>query len=93
MMGLRHLICVCLEADNLHFVDIYGFRGCETLSTEMGSLNYAALASFAKRFAKFSKVYDGDCLRKYKVLISRKMRDGKKMLCDFRFEKHPFPHF
>jgi len=75
-MGLRHLICACLEADNLHFEDIYGFHGCETLSTEMGSFNYAALASFAKLFAKFSKVYDRDCLRKYKMLISRKMRDA-----------------
>jgi len=92
-MGLRHLICVCLEADNLHFADIYGFRGCETLSTEIGSFNYAALASFAKLFSKFSKVYDRDCLRKYKMLISGKMRDAKKISCDFLFEKRPFSHF
>ena len=62
-MGLKHLICACVEADTLHFADIYGVRGCETLSTEMGSLNYAALASIAKPFAKFSKVYDRDCSR------------------------------
>jgi len=62
-MGLTHLICACLKADNLHFAYIYGFRGCETLSTEMESFNYAALASFAKLFAIFSKVYDRDCLR------------------------------
>jgi len=75
-MGLTHLICAFLEADDLSFADIYGFHGCETLSTEMGSFNYAALASFAKCFAEFSKVYDRDCLRKYKMLISRKMRDA-----------------
>ena len=92
-MSLRHLISACLEADNLDFADIYGFRGCGTLSTEMGSFNYAALASFAKLFAKFSKVYDLDCLRKYKMLISRKMRDPKKILCHFPFEKRPFSHF
>ena len=92
-MGLRHLICVCLEADNLHFVDIYGFRGCETLLTEMGSLNYPPLARFAKLFAKFSKLYDRDCLRKYKMLISGKMEDAKKFLCDFLFEKRLFSRF
>ena len=92
-MGLRHLISACLEADNLHFADIYGFRGCGTLSTEMGSFSYAALASFAKLFAKFSKVYDRDCLRMYKMLIYRKMRNAKKNLCDFRTEKRPFSHF
>jgi len=75
-MVLRHLICACVEADTLHFADIYGFRGCETLSTEMGSFSYAALASFAKCFAEFLKVYDRDCLRKYKMMISRKMRDA-----------------
>jgi len=75
-MGLRHLICACVEDDTIHFADIYGFRGCEILSTEVGSFNYAALASFAKCFAEFSKVYDRDCLRKYKMLISRKMRDA-----------------
>ena len=84
-MGLRHLICASVEADTLHFADIYGFRGCETLSTEMWSFSYAALASSVKRFAKFSKVYDRDCLRKYKMLISRKMREAKKILCDFLF--------
>jgi len=92
-MGLKHLICACVEADTLHFADIYGFRGCETLSTEMGSFNYAALASFAKLFAKFSKVYDRDCLRKYKMLISGKMGDAKKFLCDFLFEKRLFSRF
>jgi len=92
-MGLRHLICACVEADTLHFGDIYGFRGCETLSTEMGSFNYAALASFAKLFAKFSNVYDRDCLRKYKMLISGDMRDAKKNLCDFLFEKRLFSRF
>ena len=50
-MGCRH---------NLHFADIYGFRGCETLWAEMGSFNYAALASFAKLFGKYLKVYDRD---------------------------------
>jgi len=54
-MGLRHLISACLEADNLHFADIYGFRGCKTLSTEIGYFNYAALASFAKPFRKILK--------------------------------------
>jgi len=92
-MGLTHLICAFLEADNLHFADIYGFRGCGTLSTEMGSFSYAALASFAKLFAKFSKVYDRDCLRKYKMLISGKMGDAKKILCDFLFEKRLFSRF
>ena len=65
-MGLTHLICACLEADNLPFADIYGFHGCETLWTEIGSFNYAALASFARLFANVSKYYDQDCLRKYK---------------------------
>jgi len=46
-MGLTHLICAFLEADDLSFADIYGFHGCDTLSTEMGSFNCAALASFA----------------------------------------------
>jgi len=59
----------------------------------MGSFNYAALASFAKLFAKFSKVYDRDCLRKYKMLISGKMGDAKKNLCDFLFEKRLFSRF
>jgi len=54
-IGLRHLICACVEADSLRFADIYGFRGCETLSTEIGSFNYAALASVAKLFAKILK--------------------------------------
>ena len=77
-MGLTHLICACLEADNLPFAEIYGFRGCETLWTEIGSFNYAALASFATLFAKFSKYYVQGCLKKYKVLISREMGDAEK---------------
>ena len=82
-MGLIHLICACVGADTLRFADIYCFRGCEILSTEMGSFNYAARESFAKRFAKFSKVYDRNCLRKYKMLISGKMRDAKKIYVTF----------
>ena len=65
-MGLTHHICASLEADNLPFADIYGFHGYETLWTEIGSFNYAALASFATLFADVSIYYDRDCLRKFK---------------------------
>jgi len=58
-MGLKHLICACVKADTLHFADIYDFRVCETLSTEMGSFNYPPLASFAKLFAKFQNFMTG----------------------------------
>ena len=92
-MGLTHLICACLEADNLPCAEIYGFRGCESLWTEIGAFNYATLASFATLFAKVSKYYVQDCTRKYKMLISRKMGDAKKNLCDFLFKKRPFSHF
>ena len=92
-MALTHHICACLEADNLPFADIYGFHGCETLWTEIGSFNYAALESFAKLFANVSIYYVQDCLRKYKMLISREMGDAKKKLCDFIFKKRPFSHF
>jgi len=34
-----------------------------------------------------------DSLRKYKMLISRKMRNAKKKLSDFPIEKRPFSHF
>ena len=92
-MGLTHLICACLEADNLPFAEIYGFRGCETLWTEIGSFNYAALASFATLFANVPISYDHDCLKRYKMLISRKMGEAKKILCDFLFKIRPFSHF
>jgi len=65
-MGLKHLICACVEVDTLHFGDIYDFRVCETLSTEMGSFYCAALASFAKLFAIVSKYYAQDCLKSIK---------------------------
>ena len=65
-MGLAHLICAFLEADGLFFADIYGFHGCETLSTEMGSFSYAALASFAKLFAIVSRYYAQGCLKSIK---------------------------
>jgi hypothetical protein len=86
-MGLTHLICACLEADNLPFAEIYGFRGCETLWTEIGSFNYAALASFATLFANVPLYYDHDCLRRYKKLISRKMGEAKKNYVTF-FSKY-----
>ena len=92
-MGMTHLICAYLEADNLPFAEIYGFRGCETLWTETGSFNYAALASFATLFANVPLYYDHDCLRRYKMLISRKMGEAKKILCDFLFKIRPFSHF
>ena len=94
-MGLTHLICACLEADNLPFgfADKYSFRGCETLWTEIGSFNYAALASFATLFANVPLYYDRDCVKRYKMLISRKVGEAKKNLCDFLFKIRPFSHF
>ena len=60
-MGLTHLICASLKANDPPFEDICGLHVGETVSTEMGSSNYAALARFAKSFAIVSIYYAQDC--------------------------------
>jgi len=90
-MGLTHLICAFLEADDLSFADIYGFHGCEILSTEMGSFNCAALASFAKLFAIVSKYYAQDCLKSIKCSFPENWGMQKKIHVTF-FSKNVSNH-
>ena len=65
-MDLTHPIWYALEPDNLPFEYTYGFDGCETLSTEIGSVDDAALASFTTISANVPIYYVHDCLRNIK---------------------------
>jgi hypothetical protein len=66
-MGLTHLICAPLEANDPPFADICALHVGETVSTEMGSSNYVALTRFAKSFAIVSIYYAQDCLKNIKI--------------------------
>ena len=82
-MDLTHPIWYSMDPDNLPFGYTYGFDGCETLSTEIGSVDDAALASFTNVSAKFSIYYVQDFLRKHKMLISLKLRGQRNSLPHF----------
>ena len=91
--GMTHPTQASLDPDNLSFACIYGVHGCEALSTEIGSFNYAMLARFAEYFTKVPIYYDHDCLRKYKMAISWQLAGQRKGLRHFSYRKTPFLRF
>ena len=72
-MALTHHIYTSLDPDNLTYGDIYDYVGSGPLSVVIEHFRMLHMSLFLSFSLKFQSILYYDCLKKYKMLISRKL--------------------
>ena len=89
-VDLTYLLWALFGPDNLPDGDIYGFGGCEDLSTRIWFSRYALPSNFSMIFRRVSIYFVEDCLRKCKMHIFRKTGVKENNYYYFYWENHIF---
>ena len=77
-MDLTHPLSASFGHSNVPDGDIYGFGGCEDLSTRIWFLSYDLPSNFSMIFRRVSIYFVEDCLRKGKIRIFGKTGGSEK---------------